>query len=83
MANYRNGYSSNVRLELRINGRTLQVAQVAPDWCILMDAADHPPCEAELVMYVDDARRTWNVKLPGGISKSSKRVQFERASGGC
>ncbi|HUY35655.1 MAG TPA: hypothetical protein VMV69_23125 [Pirellulales bacterium] len=71
-----NGYSSNVRLELRLNGNTLQVAQVAPDWCILMDTIDHPPCDAELVMYIDDHRRTWQVKLPDGISKTSKRVQF-------
>ena len=76
MATLQNGYSSYVRLELRLNGQTLQVAQVAPDWCIVVDAIDYPPCDAELVMYVDDHRRTWQVKLPGGISKSSKRVQF-------
>jgi len=76
MASHQNGYSSNVRLELRLNGLTLQVAQVAPDWCILIDTMDHPPCEAELVLYVDHHRRTRQVKLPDGLSRSTKRVRF-------
>jgi hypothetical protein len=71
-----NGYSSNVRLELRLNGTTLQVAQVAPDWCILMEPIDHPPCDAEMVLHIDGHRRSRNVKLPVGISKNSKRVDF-------
>jgi len=35
---------------------------------------DHPPCEAAILLRVDESESQWKVRLPQGISKSSKRV---------
>ncbi|HUY35658.1 MAG TPA: hypothetical protein VMV69_23140 [Pirellulales bacterium] len=71
-----NGYSAEVRLELVIDGRSLDVEQVGPRSCLLAEPIDHPPGEAEVVMHVDGQRRTWRVAIPQGISRISKRVVF-------
>ena len=40
----------------------------------LDSASDHPPCEATVVLQVDDSERQWQVMLPEGISKALTRV---------
>ncbi|HET6883829.1 MAG TPA: hypothetical protein VFI31_26990 [Pirellulales bacterium] len=70
------GYSSDVRLQLIVNGRTFEVEQVLCETCLLAEPIDHPPCEGELVMHVDGRPRVWPVKIPGGISRASKLVTF-------
>lgn len=70
------GYSSDVRLELRINGRTLTVEQTGPGSCLLAEPIDHPPCDGELVILIDGRRHAKRVTLPQGISRQSKRVVF-------
>jgi hypothetical protein len=71
-----NGYSSNVRLQLIVNGCTFEVEQVLRETCLLAEPIDHPPCEGELVMHVDGRRRVWPVTIPDGISRDSKIVVF-------
>jgi hypothetical protein len=71
-----NGHCAEVRLELVIDGRALDVEQVGPRSCLLAQPIDVPPGEADVVMHVDGHRRTWRVTLPQGISRISKRVAF-------
>jgi hypothetical protein len=70
------GYSSDVRLQLIVNGRTFEVEQVLCETCLLAEPIDHPPCEGELVMHVDGRPRVWPVTIPAGISRDSKLVVF-------
>lgn len=70
------GYSSDVRLRLIVGERTFEVEQVLCGTCLLAEPVDHPPCEGELVMHVDDRRRVWPVVLRDGISAQSKLVVF-------
>lgn len=70
------GYSSNVRLHLIVGEHSLEVEQVGGDSCLLADPFDHPPCSAELVMYVDDWRRSWKVTLPDGIVRDRPETKL-------
>jgi len=47
---------------------------MGPDFLLVESPGDHPPCEATIVLQVDDSQREWKVRLPQGISKDSKRV---------
>jgi hypothetical protein len=68
------GNSAQVKMKLLITGSSLPVAQMGPDFLLVMEAVDLPPSNAIIVMQVDDAERRWDVHLPNGISLVSKRV---------
>jgi hypothetical protein len=52
----------------------MPVAQLGPGFVLLDTPSDHAPCDARLVMCVDENERSWAVRLPNGISSGSKRV---------
>ena len=60
-------YSADVRMELRLNGRVLPIAQLGPDFLILATPIDHPPAHAEIAMSIDGHERCWPVRLVDGI----------------
>jgi hypothetical protein len=68
------GHSAQVKMSLWLNGVSNSVAQMGPDFLLLDAPFDHPPADASLVLRVDENERRWNVRLPQGISSSSKRV---------
>ncbi len=59
----RNGYSAEVRLWLRLNGRIVPLAQVGPDEVELTEAECLPPGPAELVLSVDTRERRWPIEV--------------------
>ena len=61
-------------MRLIVNGASISIAQMGPDFLFVESAADHPPGEATIVLQVDDSERRWKVSLPDGISKASRRV---------
>jgi len=61
-------------MKLLVNGSSLSVAQMGPDFLLMTEAVDHPPANASIVMRVDESERRWDVRLPDGISLRSKRV---------
>jgi hypothetical protein len=61
-------------MRLLIDGQTLSVGQLGPDFLILDTAIDHPPARGRLFFAVDGNEREWNVHLPEGISAGSRRV---------
>lgn len=61
-------------MRLLVNGLSLAVAQLGPDFVLLDAPTNHPPADARMVLQVDQSERTWNVRLPNGISAVSKRV---------
>ncbi len=67
-------YSSQVEMYLLINGSIVSVTHMGPDFLLVKSPVHQSPCEATLVLQVDDNERRWPVRLPEGISKSSTRV---------
>lgn len=61
-------------MRLIVNGASISVTHMGPDFLFIESAGDHPPGNASLVLQVDQSERRWNVHLPEGISAGSKRV---------
>ena len=74
-------HSANVEMRLIINGSSISITQMGPDFLFIESAGDHPPGEATIVLRVDDRERQWRVKLPEGISRGSKIVPLALALG--
>jgi len=68
------GHSAQVKMKLLVNGSSLPVAQMGPDFLLVTETIDHPPADASIVMQVDGNERRWDVRLPDGISLGAKRV---------
>ena len=61
-------------MRLLVNGSSIAVAQMGPDFLLVDAPINHPPGNARLVLEVDQSERRWDVHLPDGISAESKRV---------
>ena len=61
-------------MRLLVNGSSIAVAQMGPDFLLVDAPINHPPGNASLILQVDQSERRWNVHLPEGISAASKRV---------
>jgi hypothetical protein len=70
------GHSAQVNLRLLVNGLSLPVAQLGPDFLLVDNPVNHAPADAAVVMQVDQSERRWNVRLPYGISADNQRVQI-------
>ena len=68
------GHSAQVKMRLLVNGGSIPVIQMGPDFLLVDAPFDHPPGDASVVLQVDQSERRWNVHLPDGISAESKRV---------
>jgi hypothetical protein len=68
-------------MSLLVEGNSLPVAQLGPDFLLLRAVADFPPCEAIVKLRVDSIERQWTVRLPQGISPASRRVMLALSSG--
>jgi len=53
-------------------------AKMGPDYIVVNSASDHLPCNASIVLKVDDRERRWYVHLPQGIPAGSNRVRSRR-----
>ncbi|MCI0748905.1 MAG: hypothetical protein L0Y58_26160 [Verrucomicrobia subdivision 3 bacterium] len=63
-----------MKMRLLVNGSSIGVAQMGPDFLLVDAPINHPPGNASLVLQVDQIERRWDVHLPEGISAASKRV---------
>ncbi len=73
------GHSARVKMRLLVNGLSLPVLQMGPDFLLVERPVNHPPASASVVLQVDQSERRWNVTLPGGISAGTNRVAIETA----
>lgn len=67
-------HSAQVEMRLIVNGASVSITHMGPDFLFIESASDHPPGDATIVLQVDQSERRWNVRLPDGISAGSKRV---------
>jgi hypothetical protein len=73
------GHSADVKMHLLLDGQTLSVGQLGPDFLILDKAIDHPPASARLFFALDGNEREWEIRLPEGMSAGSRRVVIAKA----
>ena len=72
-------HSAQVEMRLIVNGTSLGITHMGRDFVLVESPTDYPPGEASIVLKVDDSESRWNVTLPKGISKASKRVPLARS----
>jgi hypothetical protein len=63
-------------MHLALDGKTLSVGQLGPDFLLLDEPFDSPPATATLFFSVDGKGRDREVYLPDGISAGSPRVKI-------
>ena len=68
------GHSARVKMRLLVNGLSLPVLQMGPDFLLVDQPINHPAAEASVLLQVDESERHWNVNLPVGISAGLNRV---------
>jgi hypothetical protein len=68
------GHSAQVKIELLVQGNSVPVAQLGPDFLLLDKPFNHPPDNAKLILQVDEHVRRWNIRLPCGLSAGDNRV---------
>ena len=67
-------------MRLLVNGSSLPIAQMGPDFLLLESAEAHPPATAKIVLRVDASERRWTVWLPEGIrAGGAQRVSITSA----
>ena len=61
-------------MQLLVNGSSIGITHMGPDYVLVESPTDHPPGDASIVLKVDDSESRWKVRLPDGISRASNRV---------
>lgn len=72
------GHSSTVRMQLRVNGSTLSVREVGPDFIVLANSIDHPPTDAELIISIDGQEDRRILTLVDGLRRDRTEIVFGR-----
>ena len=67
-------------MRLLVNGTSLSIGQMGPDFLLLDSAIDAAPTIATVVFRVDASERRWQVHLPHGIAADRARVAIERVT---
>ena len=73
------GHSAQVKMRLLVNGSSIPVAQMGPDFLVLETATEHPPTDATIELRIDASERRWKVRLPHGLSGTSRTVFMTHA----
>jgi hypothetical protein len=55
----------------------MQVGQLGPEFVMLTDRVDHPPCEGEMFLSIDGSEQRWTVRLDNGISANAVRTPIK------
>lgn len=62
-------------MQLLVDGVSLSIGQMGPDFLLLDKTIDHPPGEATIVFRVEgNDERRWQVRLPDGLAAGRERV---------
>jgi hypothetical protein len=69
-------HSAEVKMRLIVGEAVIRITHMGPDFLLIDTHGDLPPCEASILLKVDNSESEWKVNLPEGISKHSKRVRL-------
>jgi hypothetical protein len=69
-------HSAQVEMQLIINGESISITHMGPDFLLVESPTEQPPGEATIVLQVDQSERRWTVRLPDGLQLGQKRVQI-------
>ena len=69
-------HSAQVEMHLNVNGISIGITHMGPNYLLVESPGDYPPCEASIFLKVDNSESRWNVRLPNGMSMGSKRVSI-------
>ena len=61
-------------MRLIVGGTAIRITHMGPDFLLIDAPSDLPPCEASILLRVDESESEWTVWLPVGVSKYSMRV---------
>src|SRR5256885_9197259 len=67
-------HSAIVKMRLIVNGSSIPITHMKPDFLYVDTSDDFPPDERTIVFCVDESERQWRVKLPEKVSKTSKKI---------
>jgi hypothetical protein len=70
-------HSAQVKMKLLVNGSSIPVAQMGPDFLLVTQPVDHPPANASIVMQVDESERRWEVHLPTAFRRLPNGLLFQ------
>ena len=70
------GYSSEIRIELRVGDRVFEVGMVHNTACFVRNPADVPPGPAELMISIDGRETLEQVLMRDGMKADSEEVCF-------
>ena len=74
------GCSNRVEMQLLVNGVSLPIAEMGPDFHFLRKTIDHPPGKATIVFQIEGyPERRWQVRLPEGLAVGRERVVIAKA----
>jgi hypothetical protein len=71
-------HSAQIEMRLIVNGGSISITQMGPDFLFIDPAEDHPPSDATIVLQVDQKERRWKVRLPDGIRTGQTRVPIAK-----
>lgn len=66
-------------MSLMLNGHTLRIAQMGPNFLMLDDTVEHPPANADIEFSVDGQVERWTVHLPHGLQLGHKHVLISKS----
>jgi hypothetical protein len=67
-------HSAQVKMRLIVGETVIRITHMGPDFLLIDAPGDLPPCEASILLRVDESESEWKVRLPHGISRNSNRV---------
>jgi len=59
-------------MQLVVDGISIPVAQMGPDFVLRREPISLPPCGATVVFQVDNEEERWQVCLPNGVAGSKQ-----------
>ena len=65
-------------MHLTVDGRSVPVAQLGPDFVIFAEPVDLPPVQGEMWLSVDGHQTSWRVDLPQGASAETQKTPLGR-----
>jgi hypothetical protein len=73
------GHSAQVKMRLLLNGSSMPIMQMGPDFLIVQSPVEHPPTDATIELCIDASERRWPIRLPHGMSAASRAVAISQS----